>query len=324
MGFLNIIITYLTALDYAKENGNDDIAELISGYPYSLIKLHSDKSIQLKNKIGQLIDENEQFKDENKKLENENNRLKEMASKYESIKTKKKESTVNEFKTLTEEEFENLIRDKEISTDIGAKIIKVFMKEAYALKEMNIERPKAKDMQHFIHEYEIMILLDHVNILKALSIFLSATKPCILFESCYISLLNGIKNRVFSNKQLILIIYQIAEGMRYVHSKKIIHSNLNPENILITTDGTVKIAGFGLSRLKTDDNTDASIYEEIPYSFYKAPEIIKGDALYDEKVDVFAFGFLVFFILNQGNYPKITKSVLSLNLFEFRSSSSSL
>ncbi len=44
------------------------------------------------------------------------------------------------------------------------------------------------------------------------------------------------------------IIYQILNGLKLLHSKRIIHRDIKPSNILIDKDGVIKIADFGLSR----------------------------------------------------------------------------
>ena len=96
-------------------------------------------------------------------------------------------------------------------------------------------------------------MMDHQNILKAKGFFMSSKKipPCILLEYCPLSLQKAIEDKIFSNEELAKIIYQITEGMKYIHFKKVIHRDLKPTNILITSDGTVKICDFGISKLMT-------------------------------------------------------------------------
>lgn len=45
------------------------------------------------------------------------------------------------------------------------------------------------------------------------------------------------------------IMYQILTGVKYMHSKKVFHRDLKPQNILINSAGNVKIADFGLGRI---------------------------------------------------------------------------
>ena len=90
--------------------------------------------------------------------------------------------------------------------------------------------------------------------------------------------------------------------MRYVHFQKIIHRDLKPSNILIAKDGAIKICDFGIAKLMSMEQqlTTCSIGTQK----FLAPEIINEED-YDEKVDVYSFGVLVFAILNKGKLPVI-------------------
>ena len=90
--------------------------------------------------------------------------------------------------------------------------------------------------------------------------------------------------------------------MKYIHFNKIIHRDLKPSNILIADDGTIKISDFGIAKLMTEEQT--MTVGKGTYN-YMAPEIVNEDDHYNEKVDIYSFGVLVFFILNNGELPKI-------------------
>lgn len=94
----------------------------------------------------------------------------------------------------------------------------------------------------------------------------------------------------------VLYIYQIADGMQYVHLKKIIHRDLKPSNILIGFDGNIRISDFGISKLMTDD--EISMTTGVVTQKFMVPELI-NEIQYNEKVDVYSFGVLVYFILSK-------------------------
>lgn len=107
----------------------------------------------------------------------------------------------------------------------------------------------------------------------------------------------------FSNTETVKVIYQIAEGMKYIHSKKVIHRDLKPTNILLSSDGTVKICDFGISKLMTIE--EQTMTRGLGSQKFMAPEILNEEDNYDEKVDVYSFGVVVFFVLSSGQLPKI-------------------
>ena len=85
------------------------------------------------------------------------------------------------------------------------------------------------------------------------------------------------------------IMYQMINAIAHCHSRRIIHRDIKPNNILITKDGeTVKLADFGLSRtfkLRMDTMTN-----EIETLWYRAPEILLGSKNYSLGVDSWGVG----------------------------------
>ena len=91
--------------------------------------------------------------------------------------------------------------------------------------------------------------------------------------------------------------------MKYVHFRKIIHRDLKPNNILVASDGTIKICDFGVSKLMTLEEQTMTL--GVGTQKFMAPEIINEEENYDEKADVYSFGVVIFFILNNGVMPNI-------------------
>lgn len=103
-----------------------------------------------------------------------------------------------------------------------------------------------------------------------------------------ISLYDLIKKRKeFTNDQLFYIVKQILTGLSYIHNNNIIHRNIEPKNILLTSSGNVVITGFGSSR---DISNIMTIYKT---SCYTALEVLLGDNNYNDTIDSWSLGCIM-------------------------------
>ena len=80
-------------------------------------------------------------------------------------------------------------------------------------------------------------------------------------------------------------IRQMADALRYCHSKKVIHRDIKPENLLLDMKGDIKIADFGWS-VHAPTSRRATMCGTLDYL---PPEMIEGN-MHDEKVDLFSLG----------------------------------
>ena len=92
------------------------------------------------------------------------------------------------------------------------------------------------------------------------------------------------------------MIRQILNAMLFLHSSGVVHRDLKSHNILLDENYNIKICDFGLAKPKTDLNMGSAKFSGTPA--YMAPEILQKKS-YDEKVDVFAFGTLVWEIMTR-------------------------
>lgn len=82
------------------------------------------------------------------------------------------------------------------------------------------------------------------------------------------------------------LLFQILSGVDFLHSARIIHRDLKPQNILVTTDGHIKLADFGLSRIYDFQMTLTSVVVTL---WYRPPEVLL-QAEYASPVDVWSCG----------------------------------
>ncbi|XP_063797793.1 protein kinase C delta type-like [Pseudophryne corroboree] len=107
---------------------------------------------------------------------------------------------------------------------------------------------------------------------------------------------------------------ELVCGLQFMHSRGIIHRDLKLGNVLLTTDGHVKITDFGLSLLNTRGKTNATVLGGTPA--YMAPEILTQKS-YSAAVDWFAFGVMIHLLALREypfpgeNHAEIMKNILT-------------
>ena len=114
-------------------------------------------------------------------------------------------------------------------------------------------------------------------------------------------------------EQAARIVYQTAQGLATAHDKGVIHRDIKPGNIMITSRGNVKIADFGIA-LSTQDFSKklTSTGEFVGTPGYLSPEVCLGKPV-DQRSDVFSLGIVLFEML-AGRMPFTDESPLGLML----------
>jgi len=110
---------------------------------------------------------------------------------------------------------------------------------------------------------------------------------------------DGVDAAPLTETEIRAILASAALGLRYLHGKQSIHRDVKAGNILLTTDGTAKLADFGVSAKLT--NTIAKRNTVIGSPFWMAPEVIQ-ETNYDGKADIWSLGITAIEIAD-GNPP---------------------
>ncbi len=101
------------------------------------------------------------------------------------------------------------------------------------------------------------------------------------------------------------IVPQICEALQYAHDQGVVHRDIKPENVLVTRDGKVKIADFGIAKIAGTVALATPLTAEgqvMGTPHYMAPEQVERPAEVDHRADIFSLG-VVFYEMLTGELP---------------------
>lgn len=134
--------------------------------------------------------------------------------------------------------------------------------------------------------------LSHPNIVNVYDVVDEGDSHYIIME-----LIEGItlksyigKKGHLEGKEAIGIAIQMAQGMSAAHQQNIIHQDIKPQNIIISLDGKVKVADFGIARAVSSNNQDDRAIGSV---HYVSPEQARGDFV-DARSDIYSLGITMF------------------------------
>lgn len=161
-----------------------------------------------------------------------------------------------------------------------------------ALKKIRLESEEEGVPSTAIREISILKELQHPNIVSLLDVLLQESKLYLVFEFLQMDLkkyMDSIPSGKFMDKELVKsYTYQILQGITFCHSRRVLHRDLKPQNLLIDKNGIIKLADFGLARAF---GIPVRVYtHEVITLWYRAPEILLGSSRYSTPVDIWSIG----------------------------------
>ncbi|MBW8331782.1 MAG: AAA family ATPase [Prolixibacteraceae bacterium] len=171
---------------------------------------------------------------------------------------------------------------------------KVVLKQSLFLNENILKVSKLG------HEYDILKDLDHVGIPKVYEVSYDGKTVALIQE--YIEGTN-LRTQIFNKKpgiaEVLNLAIQLADILHYMHQKGVIHKDINSSNIMLTSDGKLKLLDFGISTSLNSETNEILNVDQIEGTLiYISPEQT-GRTAYSvtHSCDFYSFGVLLYELL---------------------------
>ena len=180
---------------------------------------------------------------------------------------------------------------------------------ACAMKFIPKHGKSERDLVSLRSEIDIMKTLDHPNVIKMLDAFETNMEFVVVMEFAQGVLYDVLEHDArLPEKEVRMIARQLVDALYYLHSNRVIHRDLKPQNILIGTDRCVKVCDFGLARSMSKSSLVMTSIKGTP--LYMAPELVQEQP-YDHAVDLWSVG-VILYELFVGQPPFYTTSIYTL------------
>ena len=164
------------------------------------------------------------------------------------------------------------------------------------LVAVKVLKPEFRDDKTFIAKFQkeaqAAAGLAHPNIVNVYDVGEDEGVNFIVMELVEgITLKDYIKKKgKLSVKEATSIAIQVSLGLEAAHNSNIVHRDVKPQNIIISTDGKVKLSDFGIARAVTSNTITSNVMVSVHYS---SPEQVRG-GYSDKKSDIYSLGITMY------------------------------
>ncbi|RKP39931.1 kinase-like domain-containing protein [Dimargaris cristalligena] len=159
-----------------------------------------------------------------------------------------------------------------------------------ALKKIKVGDFKSGLDMSAIREVKALRELHHPNVIQLIDVFSHKTNLNLVLEFLDTDLEMVIKDTdlIFKPDDIKSWMLMTLRGLYHCHRSWVLHRDLKPNNLLIASDGQLKLADFGLARDYGD--ATANMTSQVVTRWYRAPELLFGAKKYGYAVDMWAVG----------------------------------
>lgn len=171
-------------------------------------------------------------------------------------------------------------------------------------------------IRRFKNESKAIAVLSHPNIVKVFDVSFGDMIQYIVMEYIDgITLKEYIQQQgVLTWKETVHLISQVLQALSHAHSKGVVHRDIKPQNMMLLSDGTIKVTDFGIARFS--NNTKTMTEQAIGSVHYIAPEQAKGD-ITDGRTDIYSLGVMMYEMLT-GKLPYDGDNAVSVALMHLQ------
>lgn len=198
------------------------------------------------------------------------------------------------------DKYEKLERAGEGTYGVVYKARDRYTNEVIALKKIRLEQEDEGVPSTAIREIALLKELRHPNVVRLYDVIHSDKRLYLVFEFVDMDLkkqMDATPNFCKNHKMIKLYLWQMLSGIAFCHSRRILHRDLKPQNLLIDrTHSQLKLADFGLARAF---GIPVRAYtHEVVTLWYRAPEILLGTKTYSTPVDIWSIGCIFAEMIN--------------------------
>eukprot|EP00397_Hematodinium_sp_SG-2012_P001850 GEMP01001855.1.p1 GENE.GEMP01001855.1~~GEMP01001855.1.p1 ORF type:complete len:1211 (+),score=310.88 GEMP01001855.1:48-3680(+) len=186
---------------------------------------------------------------------------------------------------------------------------KKFTGHIVGLKFINKRGKNEKDLRNLRSEIGILKDLCHPNIICLYDTFETAADFCLVTEFAHGELFEIFQDdKSLPENEVQHIATQLVKALHYLHSHRVTHRDMKPQNILVGPDRTVKLCDFGFARAMSNNTVVLTSIKGTP--LYMAPELVQ-ELPYNHTVDIWSLGVILYELFT-GTPPFYTNSLYSL------------
>ena len=171
--------------------------------------------------------------------------------------------------------------------------------------------------RRFRNESKAVSVLSHPNIVRVYDVSFGDAIQYIVMEYVEgITLKNYITQQgIVDPREALYFITQLLRALKHAHDKGIVHRDIKPQNILLVSDGTIKVTDFGIARI-SENATRTMTDGAIGSVHYISPEQAKGSHT-DSRTDLYAAGVILYEMMT-GKLPFQSDNAVSVALMQLQ------